>query len=442
MVNSKTERHRFFWSRASLMAGAAGLWMASFGIAEAQYTEYQPTEPEPGTELPEAAVNFGMRPYADNTFYVIAMKKGWFEEAGIAIGPEELGMKINDTNGTALLLNGQIDIASQYCPLMLPTYKSTEKLKCIAFTDTFLGQAILANPELGLKSFRDYIAEGMDFDEAIKTALEPMTGKTLVTPPQLSNRPFTDAAAEFSGVKWDTQVLEDSKSLVLAKSGQIDFLNPEGAPVVFTLEQAGWTKLLGIGDLFEYAPGGAGSPVAPLVAIVGIGANADFVNANQNTVLRFLSVVWRTIDAVKKDPSLYDLQAPYLNSVAGTDLDGKGVQGTVDSLHPFAPFDYGETYFNNPDSVLYYGNAWGAMIKEFVDNGILPDEGLTPDDIIWAAAIWKQMEDYRVQSEKMIGDLDGQTLSDDKKALLDQAKSYYEKFNYLDAYRLATAAGA
>lgn len=428
--------------RVVLASAVAGLWLASLGAAEAQYTRYTPAAPEPGTELPQATVNFGMRPFADNTFYVIAMKKGWFAEAGITIGPEELGMKINDTNGTALLLNGEVDIASQYCPLMLPTYKSSEKLKCIAFTDTFLGQAILAKPELKLKSFRDYINEGKDFEGAIKAALEPLSGKTLVVPPQLSNRPFTDAAAEFSGVQWNLQVLEDSKSLVLAKSGQIDFLNPEGAPVVFTLEQAGWTKVLGIGDLYEYAPGGAASPVAPLVAIVGIGANADYVNANPNTVLRFLSVVWRTIDAVRKDPSLYDLQAPYLNSVAGTDLDGAGVKGTVDSLHPFAPFEDGKTYYDDPDSVLYYGNAWGAMIKEFVKNGIIPDNGLTPDDIIWGAAIWKQMEDYRAKSENLLGTLGSAHLSDEKKALYEQAKSYYDKFNYLDAFRLATAASS
>src|SRR5262249_46435637 len=330
----------------------------------------------------------------------------------------------------------------QYCPLMLPTYKNSEKLKCIAFTDTFLGMAIMAKPELKLKSFRDYVKDGKDFNAAIKAALAPLEGKTLVTPPQLSDRPFTEAAATFSGVKWKTQVLEDSKSLVLAKSGQIDFLNPEGAPIVYTLMQAGWTRLLGIGDLFDYAPGGAASPVAPLVAIVGIGANADYVNKNPNTVLRFLSVVWRTIDAAKKDPSLYDLQAPYLNSVAGTSLDGAGVKATVDTLHPFAGFDYDKTYFEDQNNVLYYGNAWGAMIKEFVKNKVIPDTGLTPDDIIWAAAIWKQMEDYRGKSEKLIGDLGKATLSDDKKALYEQAKSYYDKFNYLDAFRLATAASS
>jgi hypothetical protein len=429
--------------RAALALAIAGLstWSLVSG-AIAQSTPFHPAEPEAGTAIPQAKVNFGMRPYADNTFYVIAMKKGWFSDVGIKIGPEELGMKINDTNGSALLLNGQVDIASQYCPLMLPTYKTSDKLKCIAFTDTFLGMAIMANPKLKLKSFRDYIAEGKTFDEAIKAALAPMNGKTLVTPPQLSNRPFTDAAAQFSGAKWNTQVLEDSKSLVLAKSGQIDFLNPEGAPVVYSLGQAGWTKILGIGDLYDYAPGGAASPVAPLVAIVGIGANGDYVNAHQNTVLRFLSVVWRTIDAVQKDPSLYALQAPYLNSVAGTDLDAAGVKATVDSLHPFATFDAGKTYFKDPNSVLYYQNAWAPLIKEYAAKGIITNAAMTPDDIVWAAAIWNQMDDYRAKSDELIKSLSGKDLSADKKALLDQAKDLFAKFDFLDAFRLATAANS
>lgn len=410
------------------------------GAAVAQENAFTAAAPEPGTDVPSATVNFGMRPYADNTFYVIAMKKGWFADAGITIGPSELGMKVNDTNVNALLLNGQLDIASQYCPLMLPTYTSSDKLKCIAFTDTFFGASIMASPAVHATPVRKYLEEGMPFDQAMAKAFEVLDGKTLVIPPQLSNRPFTDAASEFSGKSWKVQVLDDSRSLVLAKSGQIDFVAPEGAPVTYTLQQAGWTRLLGIGDLFDYAPVAAASKVAPLVTIVGIGANADYVNKNPNTVLRFLSVAWRTIDAVKKDPSLYALQAPYLNSVAGTELDAEGLKGTVDTLHPFAPFETGKTYFEDPTSVLYYGNAWGALIAEYVKNGVIPDKGMTPDDIIWAAKIWKLMDDYRQKSSALIAELDTSTLSDAAKADLDKAKVYFAQFNYLDAFRLATAA--
>ena len=95
--------------------------------------------------------------------------------------------------------------------------------------------------------------------------------------------------------------MDDAKSLVLAKAGREDFVNPEGAPIVYTLRQAGWTNLVDIDDLIKHGPGGVDSPIEPLIGIVGIGGNSDYINSHQNTVLRFLSVVWRVIDATKKD---------------------------------------------------------------------------------------------------------------------------------------------
>jgi ABC-type nitrate/sulfonate/bicarbonate transport system substrate-binding protein len=432
-----------------LLIGAGVLGGLTFGphgsgalAAEGSLDTYTPAPAEPGTDIPSADVKFGMRPYADNTFYIIAMKKGWFKDVGINILPDPYGLKVTDTNVVALLLNRQLDMSSEFCPLLLPTYKSAKTLKCVAFTDDFLGEAILANPNLHLKSFKDYIAEGKSFDEAIRAALAPLNGKTLVGAPELSDRPFEEAAAKFAGVQWNLQVLDDPKSLVLAKAGRIDFINPEGAPIVYTLEQAGWTKVLDIGDLYKHGPGGIDSPVEPLVANVGVAGNAEFVNANPNAVLRFLSVVWRTIDQVGKDPSLFELQAPYLNSVAGTSLDGKGVEATVKALDPLSPFDYNKTYFDDTSGVLYYKNAWAAIIKNYAEHGIVPEGAVTPDQIIWAAAIWHQMVDYRTKAGDLIKSLEGKSLDGSKQELLTKAKQHFGWYDFLDAYRLASAAAA
>ena len=423
------------------IAGGCGLGVGGLPFANAADL-YAPAPPEAGSDVPAVKLTFGMRPYADNTFYIIGMKKGWFKDVGITILPEPEGLKVTDTNVVALLLNGQVDISSEYCPLTLPTYKSSNKLKCIAFTDNFLGEAILANPKLKLKSFKDYIKEGKSFDEAIKAAIAPMQGKTLVGAPELSDRPFEEAVSKFSGVNWQLQVLDDSKSLVLAKGDRLDFVNPEGAPIVYTLMQAGWTDLIDIGDLFNYGPGGLDSPIEHLVANVGIASNSDFINKNQNTVLRFLSVVWRVIDAVAKDPSLHELQAPYLNSVAGTNLDAAGVASTIHILDPLSPFEGDSVYYVDAKSVLFYRNAWTAIINDYVAHGIIPKDVVTADDIIWGAAIWLQMKDYQSKAGAILKGLEGKDLSADKKDLVAKAKQFYDWFDFLDAYRLATAAAA
>src|SRR6202021_3300277 len=141
-----------------------------------------------------------------------------------------------------------------------------------------------------------------------------------------------------------------------------------GAPICSTPREAGWSKRACLGDLSKDGPGGVDSPIEPLIGIVGIGGNSDYINSHQNTVLRFLSVVWRVIDATKKDASLYDLQAPYLNSMAGTSLDGKGVADTVAILHPFSTFDDNKQYYDDKASTTYYANVWNAVIKNFEEH--------------------------------------------------------------------------
>jgi hypothetical protein len=443
LATMSRRKGRSAFARLLQAAGlAAGLAALQGSLPAGAADRFVPAAPEAGTAIPAATIKFGMRPYADNTFYIIGMKKGWFSDVGISFDPAPYGLKANDSNVTTLLLNGQLDLISEFCPLMLPTYKDATKLKCIGFTDNFLANAILANPKLKLKTFKDYVAEGLDFTAALKAAVAPMAGKTLVGAPQLSDRAFEDYINKTSGAGFTLQVLDDAKSLVLAKAGREDFVNPEGAPIVYTLRQAGWTNLVDIDDLIKHGPGGVDSPIEPLIGIVGLGANSDYVNANQNTVLRFMSVVWRIIDAAKADPSLYDLQAPYLNSMAGTSLDGKGVEATVSILHPFTPFDADTKYYDDPKSTVYYGNVYAAIIKDFEAHGIVPAGKITPDDFVWGGPIWHQLVDYRSKTDSLMEKLKGMTLPADKQALADKAKTFYATYDFLDAYRLALAASS
>src|ERR1700678_3975450 len=415
---------------AALALGCLGALSLSPPSPAAAADRFAPAPAEAGTDIPKATIKFGMRPYADNTFYYIGMKKGWFDDVGIKFDPAPYGLKANDSNLSTLLLNGQLDIISEFCPLMLPTYKDARTLKCIGFTDNFLANAILANPALKLKSFKDYVAEGKPFKEALELALAPMKGKTLVGAPELSDRAFEEYVNKTGDAGFKLQVLDDAKSLVLAKSGREDFVNPEGAPIVYTLRQAGWTNLVDIDDLIKNGPGGVDSPIEPLIGIVGIGGNSDYLNSHQNTVLRFLSVVWRVIDATKKDPSLYELQAPYLNSMAGTSLDGKGVADTVAILHPFTTFDDNTQYYDDKASTTYYANVWTAVIKNFEEHNILPAGKVTADDVVWGGPIWRQMVDYRTKTDEILKKFAGATLTPDKQKLVDKAKTFYADYDF------------
>ena len=409
-------------------------------VAKASDSGYTPATPEPGTEIPQVTVTFGMRPYADNTFYVIGIEKGWFKDVGITIQPEPYGLKTTENQWVSILLNQQVDINTATCSILLPSYKSTDQLKCTGFAVTFYGSVMLANPKRGLKTVRDYAEGGASFEEALRQALTPLVGETVYVPATVSEKEFNEVPFELAGLELPNYVtMDDSQMLLLAKSGRLDFMHPGGAPIAQTLLDAGWTPVYDTGQLLEFGPGGLDSPLEPLVFNNGWASTADYVNNNQTTMMRFASVVFRIFDALKKDPSLYGVYTPYLNSVAGTSLDADGVRRTVENLDPFVPFEEQTKYFVDKESPEYYGNSMGALIKSLEESGTIAS-GITPDQIIWAAPMYHEMVDYQQKAEALFAQAEDQQLDEAKQQLLDQARQFYEWYDFLDAYRLATAA--
>ena len=93
MLKTRQETNCATWRRLAL----AGLLAAVTGIAAPAVAadRFVPAPPEAGSDIPKATSKFGMRPYADNTFYIIGMKKGWFDEVGIKFDPPPYGIKAN-----------------------------------------------------------------------------------------------------------------------------------------------------------------------------------------------------------------------------------------------------------------------------------------------------------------------------------------------------------
>jgi ABC-type nitrate/sulfonate/bicarbonate transport system substrate-binding protein len=419
---------------------AAFLAMTASGADAA--TSYTPATPEAGTEIPQVSVKFGMRPYADNTYFVIGMEKGWFKDVGITITPAPYGLKTTEEQWVSLLLNRQVDVNSATCSALLPSYRTTDQLKCTGFAVTFYGAVMLANPKLGLKRFADYMTPSVDYKQALAKALAPLSGKKVYIPASISEKVFVELPFKLSGVPLpDYVTMEDPQMLLLAKSGRIDFLHPSGAPIAQTLLDAGWTPIYDIGQLVKFGPGGVDSPLEPLVFNNGWAATADYVNGHRTTMLRFASVVFRIFDALRKDPSLYGVYAPYLNSVAGTSLDADGVKRTVLNLDPFVTFDEQAKYFIPNNGAEYFKSSLGALIKSLESTNSIP-EGITPEQVAWAAPMYLELLDYKKKTDALFDKAKQAEPAGDKKALLDSAYKYYGWFDYLDAYRAAQAAVA
>lgn len=400
--------------------------------------EYVPAPPEPGTEIPTATVRLGVLPYADGSMPIIGVKQGFFEDVGITIAPEN-GTVVTEDQSHSLLMRGDLDVSHNYPPNLLPTYQNSRAVKQIMFHDVIVAGCMLASPSQNLKGIKDYMAEGMEFEEAIAAAMAPVQDKELASTPVANERLFEDTITQLSGVTWKPKILDDPNILVAAKAGQIDFAHPSGAPVVFALLKDGWKQLVCLDDLIAHGPKGEDSPILRSITAVGGSANGNWINENPNTVLRYLSAVWRTIDAVKADPSLYDIQAPVLNSISGTNLTGEDLAATVEQFHPYISYEENAQFYTDETSLLHYKPLYEQIIGALAEAGIVPDD-VTPDEFIWGGKLWLQMEDYRKKTDELLAEIDEGSLSEEQKGFVTEARKFYDWHNYLDAYRLTLAA--
>jgi ABC-type nitrate/sulfonate/bicarbonate transport system substrate-binding protein len=391
--------------------------------------------PEPGTAIPKASVKLGLRPYADNTFEYLAIKNGFYAANGIQITPPPYGIKNND-QAIAQMLNGTVDMQAMYAPSLIPTYKTNQSLKQVMFTDYFNGWALLAPRDSGAKPVGDYVAQGMPFKAAMAKSLAPMKGKTLVVAPLLDNRDFVRQAFTIAGLAQPKlQILDDSKSLLAARAKRINFASPTGAPTTMQFEREGWIAVVRPSDIIEHA-NEVNVDVSALAATVGLASNDKYIRQHPNTVLRFISATYRLIDEIKANPAMLNDYARYLNTVTGLTLSGPDIKQIFATYDPLTDFDYGKTYCEDSSKLLYYRKAYSGIINAYVKQGAIKHGSVTPDNLIWFCGAWKQLNDFKTKTEPMLSAGKGD------KALLARAKQFYDQRNYLDAYRLATAATA
>jgi hypothetical protein len=81
----------------------------------------------------------------------------------------------------------------------------------------------------------------------------------------------------------------------------------------------------------------------------------------------------------------------------------------------------------------------GALIKSLEKSGTIRT-GVTPDELIWAAPMYHEMVDYKNKADQLFKQAEGKTVAADKQPMLQKAHQFYDWFDFLDAYRLATAA--
>jgi hypothetical protein len=105
-------------------------------------------------------------------------------------------------------------------------------------------------PEINSK---DYADEGKSYDEALKAALAPMKGKTLMGAAELSDRAFEEYINKTGDAGFKLEVPDDAKSLIFAKAGLriSSILRARRSSIPFVSRMG---NLVDIDDLIKHGP--------------------------------------------------------------------------------------------------------------------------------------------------------------------------------------------
>lgn len=396
----------------------------------------------PGTNIPSVTVRFGVAPFVDGAIYVIAMKEGWFQQVGIDIEPKPTGVQTTTDNAIPKIISGDVNVGVVFGPGEVQNYAKAPNVKLFGMANSFIGTQILVDPQHAKQSVAQLVASGMPFTQAVKTAFAPMKGQAIGLSDTGQRRTFIQNYFKLAGLTFsDVKPIStsDSQILQLARGGHITYASPEGAAQQIALLRDGWKVLASIQDLIRGLP--PGDPRA--VSAIGhecLAAEQSYIDGNRETCLRVLSVMFRTIDAVKQRPAqALTYEAPYLDSVSGVTTSVRDLVDIDKNLFDYRTFEQQTLYWDNLSGPFSYKTIYGAQIAAAKQDGIIPKAmNVTPEDMIVGEGLYQQLVKLRAAYDKLKPKASG--LKGSNAELATKAATQYANRNYLDAYRLMKAA--
>lgn len=409
---------------------------------------------EPAIE--DVTVNAVLLPYFDHSQASIGLAKGYFADVGITFAPDGKGTMLSSADQSVpIMAAGNHDIMSFVPQGFMPAVSALPKTVQFTIGDLFLGYALMAQPDAGYKSFKEFVAEGASSEDGFRMTVEQMRGKRFAFPAEAAIKGFIDLSLSKAGLTledMEVTVAPDANTTRLMQAGRADF-QVGGVPSRLTLEVGGFLPILTSGDLAGNAAPSADSEELRAVVFGGWHATEDWINANRDTVLRLASVSFRINKLINDDPvAALEIHVPFLNSAAGTTFDVETGRVVYSSLDPFLTFEMQKDIFDNPDNPLNVEYVVGSAVNLHEELGTWGQGEYTWEDFVIAHDIYREMEALKAETESTVAEVKAalDDLGDEKRGMVEEwlakAEEHYGYLNYLDAaafakYALALANG-
>lgn len=260
-------------------------------------------------------VRLGVAPFQDLLSVYIGIEKGWYEEEGLDL--EATNVELQEA-GEALV-GGSVDMASMCDVDALVKAPQAPDLRFSNPAYIFLGSALIVRPDSGMKTYEEFIDEGMDHDAAVAAVGAQLKGKTAIAVGNSDQELAIIVTAQKGGMdnpKKEMKFvdLEANEGLAAFLAGEGDVYNG-GLPQRNRALKEGMKTLIGAADL---RPEG--------VIHCGFGTTQKFLDENMDVAVKFQRVWYRIQQAIADDPDgTFPIIRDELNERTGAEI-------TVDEL--------------------------------------------------------------------------------------------------------------
>ena len=402
-----------------------------------------------GPGIPSDTVRFAYYPCcADSSLPVVGIRQGFFKDVGISVTPTNGFQWSQSSQFVPAMQRGDFDMATGFSTAWLTTLSSFGmNLPPVMNYDVYLGRVILLAPKSPLKTTSDYMKTGLKFPQAAAKAVSAIQGHTIYTDPFAGAQPpYYDILLSYGKISSKDikfQYLADDKILALsATPGQIELAFPLAAPVLVAMIRGGWRPLIDMASILKYD--GNSTQATQLMKETGnntVAVQRSFLDQHHDTVLRFVSVVYRTIAYLtnSKTKAAGDkILADTINAAQGLKLVPADIDTIYKTVDPLFGWKEQASTVWNPKSPFYAPKGYASAVQALIDNKSLPAGNYDLNKFLASKLIYQQMAGQQRQAATLLKQAAKSKHAN--KALVAQAKKFYGWYDYLDAVRYLKAA--
>ena len=452
-------------------------------------------------EIPEVEVAMGIGTCcADFAYWQIPIELGWWDELGITIVPNTptYWYLTNSTETNAKLQRQELHMANGWVPSLFAALETfAQEIPVIHFADIFIGYAVLVSPDSDSKTALEFMEEGMSYPEAAKAAVEQLVGEDIYITPgstvqaQYANAFFAYLDEWWEDVQEDIPILDDEGNpLVLmnrdgtprldddgnvqpirittndwrnysnpqyvedpvivelsAVPGRIEYAMPFQAPTLVQMIRNGWDPLINFAQIFEHDPvSQQGAIAAATTGGTGLIANREWVEANKDVTYRVLSVAHRIFDFLDDPETQYigwEIEANLINEKRQLSMDPEDIGVIWDQIDPSFNWEEQEALWDLSLPSYHPETVFRNQVEERKAKGELSADYDTQaglEKFLLAQDLYYDMKGMQERADELFARAETMDLSESQAALVEQARYWYDIFNFYDAERWLEAA--